>query len=249
MQPSHPQIYESIGSNYSQLRIPDQRIADQIFRALGDAKTICNVGAGAGSYEPTDREVTAVEPSATMIAQRTSLNQVVQASAEKLPFDDYQFDAAMASLTVHHWIDAVAGLKEMKRVSHRQVVFAFAPEQLDSLWLIRDYLPDVITLEKNRSMSVDQIANVLHATTVEPVMIPHDCTDGFQAAYWRRPSAYLDHHVRAAISSMSQLPQELVTKAMTQLQKDLNSGSWEKRYGNLLQLTELDLGYRLVIAA
>jgi hypothetical protein len=96
--------YGVIGSDYSRYRRPDPRIAARITRALGDAQTLLNVGAGAGSYEPIDRVVTAVEPSASMRAQRPDhLPVAIDAVAEHLPFEDGRFDASMASFTVHQW--------------------------------------------------------------------------------------------------------------------------------------------------
>jgi SAM-dependent methyltransferase len=245
---SHPQIYNMIGSGYRQRRVPDRRIGDQITAALGDAKTVCNVGAGAGSYEPTDRDVTAVEPSQAMIQQRTSTVPVVCACAEYLPFGENYFDASMAILTIHHWLDPQKGLEEMRRVSRRQVVLTFDPERVDTLWLVRDYLPEIIAFDRQRTVSLHTIVDILKPVRVETVPIPWDCTDGFQGAYWRRPVAYLKADVRAAISSLSQLPTQTVLQAMQRLSQDLQSGTWERRYSYLLDAEMLDLGYRLLVS-
>ena len=246
---SHPKIYDAIGTDYRRLRVPDGRIAQRIRQTLVGAKTVCNVGAGAGSYEPHDLEVTAVEPSQTMIDQRITTNRVVRASAESLPFDDKTFDAAMAVLTVHHWTNAEKGLLEMKRVSRRQVIFTFDPERIESLWLVRDYLPEIVAFEQQRAVPVAKIVDTLKANAVEAVEVPSDCTDGFQGAYWKRPSEYLKPEVRAAISTLAQLPQRLVGNAMRRLANDLESGEWQRRNEELLTRDSLDLGYRLIVAS
>lgn len=247
MIPSHPKVYDSIGNDYQRRRIPDERIGSMIRAALGDSKTICNVGAGTGSYEPVDLDVTAVEPSELMIAQRTTSIPVVKANAEKLPFPDDKFDAAMAILTVHHWMDPVKGLAEMQRVSRRQVIFTFLPEMIDSFWLVKDYLPEIVPFEQSRAVKIMTIAEALNTLVVEPVLIPWDCTDGFQAAYWRRPEQYLDPEVRSAISTLSQLPPATVSRAMEKLSADISSGAWHQRYSNLLDKDEMDFGYRLIV--
>jgi len=246
--PSHPQIYETIGLQYRKRRKPDPRIAQQIFLALGDASTVCNIGAGTGSYEPTDREVTAVEPSSVMISQRSSDCPVVCSPAEDLPFEDNEFDAAMAILSVHHWQDPAKGLAEMQRVSRRQVVFTFDPALQGDLWLVSDYLPEILEFERDRALPIATIASCLGANRVESVPIPWDCTDGFQAAYWRRPEEYLNPEVQATISTLAQLPEDVIADAMRRLSCDLESGNWSKRYAALLDFEEMDFGYRLLIA-
>lgn len=244
----HSKAYDSIGLQYRSRRNPDARIAAQINRALGEARTVCNVGAGTGSYEPSDREVVAVEPSQIMIAQRTSKHRVVNACAESLPFPDDSFDAAMAILSVHHWSNPIKGLAEMRRISRRQLVFTFDPGRQMDHWLVSEYLPEIVAFEQNRALSIAQIKECLRAQTVECVPIPWDCTDGFQAAYWRRPAEYLKPEVQATISTLAQLPQEIVSKAMDRLADDLASGRWATRYADLLQCGEMDFGYRLVVA-
>jgi SAM-dependent methyltransferase len=218
--PSHPGIYDAIGEGYRSCRIPDPRIASQIAAALGQGETVCNVGAGSGSYEPPDRRVTAVEPSLRMIGQRSSNAGVVRSRAERLPFADGTFDAAMAVLTVHHWVEPERGLAEMRRVSRRQVVLAFDNSLVDSLWLVSDYLPEIAALEGGRSLSIDSIGEMLRADRIETVTVPWDCTDGFQAAYWRRPEKYLETRVQSAISSFAQLPTDRVRAALARLAQD-----------------------------
>lgn len=245
---SHPQIYETIGHQYRKRRNPDPCIAARILLALGDASTVCNVGAGPGSYEPGGREVTAVEPSRTMISQRSSTNPVVCSPAEELPFADNAFDASMAVLSVRHWQDPVKGLGEMRRVSRRQVVFTFDPALQGELWLVKDYIPEIFELERERALPIEAIASCLEAERVELVPIPCDCSDGFQAAYWRRPSEYLNPEVQATISTLTQLPADVVSRAMDRLSRDLASGEWATQYSNLLDREEMDFGYRLIIA-
>ena len=196
---SRSQLYDTIGATYAVTRRTEPRIATQIWAALGDARTVLNVGAGTGNYEPPDRDVLAVEPSAVMRAQRpTGAAPCVAASAERLPFTDQSFDAAMAVATVHHWPDPIAGLREMQRVARRVVVFTFDRDGLNKFWLIRDYIPELATLVAGHPSATEQ-AEALGAR-IEPVPIPWDCVDGFPEAYWRRPEAFLDDNVRRGIS-------------------------------------------------
>lgn len=243
---SHPHLYDSIGHRYRTQRTADRRIAAQIRSAIGEAVTVCNVGAGAGSYEPEDLRVTAVEPSWQMISQHPRHDQVVRACAETLPFHDDAFDVAMTVLSVHHWEDATRGLHEMRRVARRQVVFTFDPDLIDSLWLVRDYLPQIIDFERERAQPIAQLVATLGGGQVEKVLIPADCTDGFQAAYWRRPREYLKPAVQAAISTFAQLPPAIVTSALQRLRRDLESGHWDRTYGELTTKPAMDFGYRLV---
>jgi SAM-dependent methyltransferase len=239
-------LYDSIGRTYTRFRGEEPRLAARIHAALGDARTVVNVGAGAGAYEPRDRDVLAIEPSEVMIAQRPpDAVRAIRASAEALPLADGEVDAAMSVLSDHHWPDRAKGLREMRRVARRRaVVFQFEPSEFERSWLVRDYLhafePD--------SFGVAEIAEHLGATRIEPVPIPHDCRDGFMHAYWRRPHAYLDPAVREAISVFQLLPAERIEAAMQRLRADLDSGAWHRRNAEILELDELDLGYRLIVA-
>ena len=181
--------YDVIGLNYAELRKPDPRIAAAIHAALGQGESVLNVGAGTGSYEPVDRQVTAVEPSLEMIRKRSpSAAKVIQASAHRLPFDDDTFDAAMAILTIHHWPDKEAGLREMRRVTRgRIVLLTFDPSHRP--WLT-DYLPELARLDEAQMPAISDYERWLGAVDVEPVLVPHDCSDGFLYAYWRRPSRH-----------------------------------------------------------
>ena len=236
--------YDTIGINYSDLRKPDSRIESAIGTALGSAKTVLNVGAGAGSYEPADRQVTAIEPSAEMIRQRgASAATVIQGYAEDLPFDDDAFDASMAVLTVHHWTDQRKGLNEMRRVTRgRVVVLTFDPSHR-GFWLA-DYIPELVTLDEAQMPRMTDYEAWLGPVEIAPVPIPHDCTDGFLCAYWRRPAAYLDPRVRAAMSSFWAVGD--VSEGLEKLAADLDTGVWAERYADLLDLDECDFGYRLV---
>jgi SAM-dependent methyltransferase len=210
---------------------------------------VLNVGAGAGAYEPPVLDVTAVEPSAVMRAQRPEgAAPVVDASAEQLPFEDDSFDAAMAILSDHHWDDRERGLREMRRVARRRVVvFNADPDAVAESWLVRDYLPAFSRLV-TRGYSNEQTLSVLGGGRIEVVPIPHDCRDGFMHAYWRRPEAYLDPQARAGISVFGLLERQEVDEMVDKLAADLASGEWERRNAHLLELEELDLGYRLVVA-
>jgi SAM-dependent methyltransferase len=247
---SGAQLYDTIGATYTMTRRTEPRIAAQIWAALGDARTVVNVGAGTGSYEPPDCDVTAVEPSGLMRAQRPAgAAPCVAASAESLPFDNQYFDAAMAVSTVHHWADPIAGLREMRRVAQRVVVLTFDASDagwLHRFWLTRDYLPEVANLLVGWP-SLPELARAIGAR-VEPVLIPWDCTDGFFEAHWRRPEAYLDEHVRRGVSVWARVGRETEQRAVDSLRDDLVSGRWAERNRDLRALAAADLGLRLLIA-
>ncbi|MGV9273673.1 MerR family transcriptional regulator [Streptomyces griseosporeus] len=244
------QLYDSIGSAYPATRRTEPRIAARIWQALGDARTVLNVGAGTGSYEPPDRDVTAVEPSAVMRAQRPAgAAPCVAASAESLPFADASFDAAMAVSTVHHWPDPVAGLREMRRVARRVVVFTYdasSPGWLQRFWLTRDYLPEFAGLLAGWP-SLTDLTRAIDGRA-EPVLIPWDCADGFFEAHWRRPEAYLDDRVRRAVSVWTRVGPDAEQRAVDALRDDLASGRWAERNRDLLAHDAAELGLRLLVA-
>lgn len=242
-------LYDEIGATYTVTRRTEPRIAAQVWAALGDARTVLNVGAGTGSYEPPDRDVTAVEPSAVMRAQRPpQAAQCVGATAERLPFADQSFDAAMAFATVHHWPDPVAGVREMQRVARRVVVFTCDTSDQtwrSRFWLTRDYLPEVQASPTGLAI---QLATAIGAA-VEPVLVPWDCVDGFFEAYWRRPEAYLEEDVRRGISVWAKVGSEAEERAVDALRADLRSGRWAERNADLLDLEAAELGLRLLVAS
>ncbi len=245
-----PLPYDRIGTSYRSHRRADPRIAERIVAALGDATSVVDVGAGTGSYEPRDRTVVAVEPSRVMLAQRPyGSAPAVRAVAEALPFGDATFDAATAILTVHHWRDFRRGLDEMRRVARRRaLVLTWDPDRFASaFWFARDYLPEACERERGLP-TVDDVVAALGRCAVEAVPIPYDCIDGFFGAYWRRPEAYLDAGVRASISALARLGEDGVRPATERLARDLASGAWRGRYGDLLGLDAIDLGYRLVVS-
>ena len=239
--------YDAIGRTYTATRATDPRIAARIWAALGDARTVVNVGAGTGNYEPPDRAVTAVEPSAVMIAQRPpGAAPAVQASAEALPFADASFDAAMAVLTLHHWSDWRGGCAELRRVARdRVVVFSWDPAYAGRMWLLPEYFPEHIDEDVAMFPSLADQAAALGAE-VEVVPVPWDCRDGFFSAFWRRPEAYLDPAVRAGISTLAKRSEPELADGLVRLRADLDSGAWARRHADLLQRDELDLGYRLL---
>ena len=241
--------YDAIGRTYTATRGTDPRIAARIWDALGDARTVVNVGAGTGSYEPPDRDVTAVEPSAVMIAQRPpGAAPVVQASAEALPFDDASFDAAMAVLT-HPPLARLPrrGGAELRRVARdRVVVFSWDPAYVGRMWLGPEYFPEYSREDANGFPSLAEQAAALGAE-VEVVPIPWDCRDGFFSAFWRRPEAYLDPAVRAGISTLAKRSDDELAEGLARLRADLESGAWARRHADLLERDELDLGYRLLV--
>ena len=244
---SGARLYDTIGATYTVTRRTEPRIAAQLWAALGDARTVLNVGAGTGSYEPPDRAVTAVEPSAVMRAQRPAgIARCVAAAAEGLPFEDQSFDAATAFATVHHWSDPVAGVREMQRVARRVVVFTCDTTEeawRRRFWLTRDYLPEV---PASRVGLATELANAIGAR-LDPVLVPWDCADGFFEAYWRRPEAYLDENVRRGISVWTAVGPDAEQRAVRSLRDDLASGRWAERNRDILDLEAAELGLRLVI--
>ncbi len=246
---SRVQLYDSIGASYTATRRTEPRIAARIWAALGDAQTILNVGAGTGSYEPPDRHVLAVEPSALMRSQRRQdAAPCLAGAAENLPFDDKSFDAAMAVCTVHHWEDPIAGLREMRRVARRVVVFLFDTSDACQFWLTRDYLPEFEALRACRVLaSLTELADAIGART-QPVPIPWDCADGFFEAYWRRPEAYLDDDVRRGTSVWTAVGPDAEQRAVHSLRDDLASGRWAERNRDLVDLDAAELGARLLIS-
>jgi ubiquinone/menaquinone biosynthesis C-methylase UbiE len=244
---SGAQLYDTIGASYTVTRRTEPRIAAQVWAALGDARTVLNVGAGTGSYEPPDRDVTAVEPSAVMRAQRPAgAAPCVAATAEHLPFEDQSFDAAMAFATIDHWQDPLAGLRELRRVARRVVAFTYDASAPDLFWLNRDYLPELASLWAGRP-SLSELADAIGART-EPVLVPWDCVDGFYHAYWRRPEAYLDEHVRRGMSIWARVGPDAEQRAVRSLRDDLASGRWAERNRDLVGLDAAGLGDRLLIA-
>jgi SAM-dependent methyltransferase len=244
---SNDASYEQIGLGYARARRTEPRIAQRILSALGDAHTVLNVGAGAGSYEPADRDVLAVEPSRVMRSQRPpGAAPCIDARAEALPFPDQSFDAALAVLSDHHWSDPITGLGEMRRVARRVVVLQWDDAESERFWLIRDYLPEYHSLTaggptlRERAVAID--------ARMEPVPIPCDVIDGFFHAYWRRPAAYLREPVRRGCSVWARVGQQAERRAVAALARDLDSGAWVERNAELLDLESIDLGARLLIA-
>jgi len=241
-------LYDGIGGSYARHRRPDPRIAAQIEAALGTARAVVDIGAGTGSYEPPGRVVVAVEPSPVMAAQRTvGAAPVVRAVAESLPFPADCFDGAMAVLTIHHWSDVVGGLREMVRVARRVAVLTFDPVVHSRFWLFSEYLPEVNSLPASQVLAPAAVAEVIGAHRVEPVLVPRDCVDGFNWAYWQRPQEYLDPDVRACMSGLAMLPGDLVAERMERLRSDIADGTWHTRHEDLLGLPSIDGGLRLVV--
>jgi SAM-dependent methyltransferase len=241
--------YERHGRTYSRHRRADPRIAARIHAALGAARTVLNVGAGAGSYEPEDRWLLAVEPSATMRSQRAPDSApALAASAESLPLDDDSVDAAMACVTIHHWHPLEAGLRELRRVARGPVViFTFELEALPD-WQ-QDFLREGLLLERPRFPAVEQVAEMLGGRTrIERVPTPGDCTDGFFEAFWRRPERLLDAEVRSAQSMWALLDSATEDRMVGRLAAALESGAWDAEHGHLRQQDSFDGALRLVIS-
>lgn len=242
--------YEAGGHGYAGQRRTDPRIAALVHAALSDACSVINVGAGAGSYEPLDRAVTAVEPSASMRAQRPPhLVTAIDATAEALPFGDDSFDAAMAMVTIHQWSDTDGGLRELRRVSRGPVVIlTFDSDALDLLWLA-DYVPELVAAERRRYPAISHIQQVLDgSSTVTAVPIPIDCVDGFTEAYYARPERFLDPAVRASQSAWGFVDESATARAVEQLRADLADGEWDRRHGALREQPEFVGSLRLITA-
>lgn len=242
--------YDRLGRGYANTRQADPRIAGRIDEALGGARSVVDVGAGAGSYEPIARDVAAVEPSAEMIAQRPpGAAPVVQANAESLPFGDASFDAALAVLTAHHWADLNAGLNEMLRVARQRVVIvAFDPEALEGLWITADYFPKMLGLKRPSGASSSHLAQMLPTATSSPLRVPQDCTDHFFAALWARPELLFDEEIVRPMWVWQGISEESRRVGRKRLAADLESGAWDQRYGHLREMVELDVGLRLVVS-
>jgi SAM-dependent methyltransferase len=243
--------YDRHGHGYAHRRRTDPRIAAQINAALGSARTIVNVGAGTGSYEPPDRYVLAVEPSATMRAQRPSDRvPAIDARAEALPLDDDSVDAAMALSTIHHWSDPIEGLRELRRVARGPVlVLTFDIDAFSHHWLVADYAPEMVDVERRRMPTVSEVADTLGSARVESIALAHDCEDGFIEAFYGRPEALLEEGVRQAQSAWRQLPAGVEERIVRTLADDLDHGRWDERHGQLRELREYGSSLRLVVSA
>ncbi|WP_217561717.1 class I SAM-dependent methyltransferase [Streptomyces sp. GbtcB6] len=243
-------IYDTLGATYGRTRQPDPRIAAQIHAALGNAADVVNVGAGTGSYEPPHTAL-AVEPSTIMLAQRPPRSApAVRAAAEQLPLCDNAADAVMALLTVHHWSDLAAGIAELRRVARHRIVILTWDQRIfrEQFWLVREYLPEAAAFDDSRAIPIDRLVTLLGGAHQEPVHVPHDCTDGFGAAYWRRPHAYLDPQVRAGISMLAQTGEDVLAPGLARLADDLATGRWHHRHADLAALDTVDVGYRLLVS-
>jgi SAM-dependent methyltransferase len=242
-------VYDRIGLGYGSTRRPDPRIAAQVASALSGAASVVNVGAGAGSYEPAET-VMAVEPSSVMVEQRPpGAAPPVRGLAEALPLRDGSVDAALAVLTVHHWTDVEAGIAELRRVARQRIVILTWDQAVfREFWLVREYLPAAAAVSAGHEVPIPRLVELLSGARVEPVPVPHDCTDGFGAAFWRRPEAYLVPEVRAGISMLAQADPRALAEGLSALAADLESGRWQERHRALSALDQLDAGYRLIVS-
>jgi SAM-dependent methyltransferase len=243
--------YDHSGATYAQTRRPDPRVADIINRAITSRGSVANIGAGTGSYEPA-RTVVAIEPSRVMINQRPPGSApAVQVTAEALPIRTDAVDTALAVLTVHHWDDLAAGIDEMLRIARRRaIIFTWDHDVIGNFWLLSEYLPAAGETDARLAIPINILVELLghEQVSVVSVPVPHDCVDGFGGAFWRRPEAYLDDTVRQGMSLFTMTPKSLVQEGLSRLRADLASGDWQRRHRDLLQMPELDLGYRLLIA-
>ncbi len=242
--------YDRMGIDYSQVRRADPRLEAAIWEALGNARSVLNVGAGAGSYEPRDREVVAVEPSPVMIAQRPAgAAPAIRGVAEDLPLEDGSVDATMGVFTMQHWDDVDRGLAEVRRVTRdRVILLTLDLDATAEMWLCRDYLPEIVAHDRATFPSIEHLGTVLPNLRIDTVQVPADCADGFCVALWSRPEDHLDAGVRQASSIWHLLSDAVVEPALERLRRDLASGEWDRRYGYLRKQPSLDIGLRLVTA-
>lgn len=245
---SDAMLYDRIGPGYSLGRRTDPRWMSAVVGALDGARVVLNVGAGAGSYEPSAGTVFAVEPSAEMLRQRPdTAAQAVRGAAESLPVRDQSIDAVLAVLTVHHWTDWRAGIAELRRVAPLRVVLAYDTEVHCDYWFVREYVPEIAERERSRP-SAPHIADELGADSVTPLLLPWDFTDGVFPAFWRRPEAYLDPAVRRNCSALAQADPGVVDRGVRRLAEDLRNGRWHERHRDLLGLEHFDAGFRLIVS-
>lgn len=243
--------YDKHGQSYSNYRQTDPRIAAHVFEALGSSETILNVGAGGGSYEPTDRYVVAVEPSHIMRRQRQASGKTpaIIGTAESLPFDNDAFDASMAMLTIHHWPDLEKGLQELKRVTKQKIVImTYDPDQLHLFWNVHHF-PELIEVEKARYPKIKEVIDLLGLeSNIKEIPIPLDCVDGFQEAFYGRPEAFLQKQVRQCQSAWGFLSNEVEEKIVKRLEDDLRSGKWDEKFGYHRNMPFFKGALRLIIA-
>lgn len=243
--------YDENGKTYAKHRQTDSRIYQYIKDAFGTAKTVLNVGAGSGSYEPDDRYVTAVEPSVSMRAQRLENNKspAVIGQSDSLPFDDNSFDASMATLTIHHWKDLEKGLKELRRVTRNQIVImTYDPEALDVFWNV-NYFPELVEVERSRYPKINRITEMLSGKSViKEIPIPFNCKDGFQEAFYGRPEAFLDKEVRKSQSAWGFLTDEMEEILVNRLRDDLESGKWDEIYSEYRNMPFFHGALRLIVS-
>jgi len=243
-------LYDSLGRTYGATRRADPRVAAQIGQALAACESVVNIGAGTGSYEPA-QTIAAIEPSQTMIDQRPAgAARAIRAVAEHVPLRDNCADAALAVLTVHHWSDLAAGIAEMRRIArHHLVILTWDGDVFsDKFWLVSEYLPQARAADAALAVPVERLLSLLADPVITPVPVPHDCADGFAAAFWQRPDAYLDPTVQAGMSLFAKAGRTMVEAGLDRLAADLRSGRWQREHAGLLELAQLDLGYRLITA-
>lgn len=240
-------IYDEIGIDYAVMRRTDPKIAKQLYAELEGATRIVNIGAGTGSYEPEDVDLVAVEPSAEMIAQRPiGSYRVEQASADKLPFESNSFSHALTVLSMHHWENRSQAFAEINRVATEKFVAITWDPNADPFWLTRDYFPEIYETDKRIFPDLDELNEHFDDVKMRPLLIPSDCQDGFFAAFWKRPSAYLSPQVRQSTSPFSKVSN--LAEGLQKLEADLKSGAWAENNRAILSLSALDVGYRLVSA-
>jgi SAM-dependent methyltransferase len=247
-----PARYDSIGEGYAATRREDPELRALLHGALGDARTVVNVGAGAGSYEPRDRHVIAVEPSDVMAAQRPAeLAPAIRATADALPLRDDSVDAALAIVTLHHWDEGQeAGVRELRRVARGPVVILTYDARVSgAMWLMADYLPEVAALDREIFPAPERLADWLGGDVeIREVPLHRGCRDWMLGSFWAHPERVLDPVARAGTSGFARMDPAIVDRVVAAVSADLAGGAWDARHGALRTLDRYDVGLRLIVA-
>lgn len=248
---STPARYDSIGHGYAHYRREDPHLRARIRASLGAARTLANVGAGTGSYEPDDLHVVAIEPSDVMAAQRPRMSApAIRASAGALPLRDASVDAAMAILTLHHWdSECERGVRELRRVAREHVVILTYDAHVSArMWLMAEYLPEVAALDHAIFPEPERIASWLGGSVqIEPLPLARDTPDWMLGSYWAHPERVLDPAARAATSGFARMRPDVVERVVNAVAHDLEIGTWDERHAELRTLEAYDVGLRLIV--
>lgn len=255
-------IYDSIGQSYSKFRLPDPRIVDTLVNLLQlePGSLVADIGAGTGNYSRAIAErgffLYAVEPSSVMRLQATQHPRVqwLTGYAEDIPLPTSSVDSVICILASHHFSNLEKAIREMNRVARSGAIIflTFDPRVGEKLWVV-DYFPSLWEDAFRVFPPLIDVVAIIEANTqrmveIFPLMLPHNLTDMFFAAGWRRPESYLNPDVRAGISALSLADASIVETGVNLLKEHLDSGQWDTKYGEILKLEAFDAGYRFLCA-